>query len=201
MSILPQMRIWYRNSAGAMSKIDFSNPVWFRDTAHILNPQHLELAIGIRPIVPRAAFIGVVIVPPELDACVALNGTLLRSGINGLRHADRLEINGHSIWVAAVRSVEPCAYDAAVHGADVFCILTKARLSPGESIVLCPGSGGKACNVIYKKDAWDMAMQASSRLRCPNCQFRPDDADWQPPNREPKKRIHELLGSTINGRN
>jgi hypothetical protein len=199
--MIPKIRIWQAN--GAMSPIaqEITQAVWLSgcSCSHSQVPQ--PTSIGVRPSVPRAAFIGAVIVPPELDACVALNGTLLWSGIHGLRHADRLEINGHSIWIAAIRSVEPCAYDPAVHGADVFCILTKARLSPGESIVLCPGSGGEVCNVIYKKEAWEMAMQASSNLRCPNCKFRPDDADWQPPNRGPKKRIHELLGYTTDGRN
>jgi hypothetical protein len=148
---------------------------------------------------PRANFIGVAMVPPELEERVALNGTPLWSGMHGLRHGDRLALNGHNIWVAASTVVEPILYDPAVHGQGLVCYLTRDRLAPGESIVRCPGSNGKSCDVIYKKQAWDLAMQATPPMRCPNCNFQPGEAEWEPPQDTVKRRMHDILALITNG--
>jgi hypothetical protein len=199
--MIPSLCIWHAKPDSGATRHHVSHPLWFTESAPFPSTEPQELAVGIRPIPLRAGFIGVAMVPPELDERVALNGTPLWSGMHGLRHGDRLEINGHNIWVAARTSVEAVAYDPAVHGQALICFLTRDRLAPGEAIVLCPGSNGKACNVIYKKQAWDLAMQATPRLRCTNCSFGPDDAEWEPPKDHVKRRIHDVLASVTNGRN
>src|SRR3954463_7770388 len=102
--MIPRIRIWRGDNAMSPTAHEINQAAWLSGNSPLHSHLPQPSSIGIRPIVRSAAFIGAVIVPPELDACVALNGTLLWSGIYGLRHADRLEINGHSIWVAAIRS-------------------------------------------------------------------------------------------------
>ena len=128
MTSIPTFRIWCRNHADDITSTDVSRTLWISESSPIPSGRPVGLSAGIRPVVPRAAFIGVVMVPPELEERISLNGRPLWSGMHGLRHADRLDINGHEIWVAASASIEASAYDPAVHGEDVFCFLTKARL-------------------------------------------------------------------------
>ena len=159
----------------------------------MLNKPPREAAMAIHPASSRGGLIGVALVPVELHRRASFNGVPLRSGACGLRHADRLEVYGHSLWIAANSSVEPTAYDPAIHGEGLVCFLTKAPLQKGESVVLCPGAPGKPCSVIYKQESWEMAMQSTTRLRCTNCNFRPDEAPWRPPVDHPSKRIDDLL--------
>ena len=108
--MIPALRIWHRKEAAKPAVHDITNPVWFTKTAPLSSANPLGRGIGIRPIVPRASFIAVVMVPSDLEECVALNGMPLWSGLHGLRHADRLDISGHNIWVAA-NTIETTAFD------------------------------------------------------------------------------------------
>jgi hypothetical protein len=200
MNILPKLRIWCQSHASESISSDVTHPVWFSVSSPTPSAQPLDRAVGIRPIVPRGAFIGVAIVPAELQATIAINGTPIGSGLHGLRHADRLDLNGHSIWIAASSSVEITAYDPAIDGDKNYCFITKAPLAAGQAIVRCPGFRGKACNVIYLRDAWERAMQTPTRLRCANCGFRPDEAEWQPPQHEPRRRLDDILATIVSGR-
>lgn len=117
---------------------------------------------------------------PDTAGSVSRNGVPLPAGVHLVRHRDRLEFGGVSYWVAVEREVRVVLYEPDVHGADVFCFVTKARLRAGEEIVVCPGRPGTECGVIYKKPAWDMAIEANARFRCPRCGFDPGAGDWQP---------------------
>lgn len=190
----PPIRVWYRSGErGAAERTDARGPLWLRDKGPLLSASPRRMSVSIRPIIPRCEIIALAFVPIDLEMFVSLNGVPLRAGFHGVRHADQLDIHEHSIWLAAIRTVQVCAYDPARHGSDVFCTITKARLSPGESIVVCPGTDKVACQAIYRQEAWEMAMSAPSQLRCPMCKFRPDDAEWMPPAAQPKPQIRNLF--------
>lgn len=192
-------RVWYQNNSdGDFVPLDTARPLWLSQSTPIPSAQPTDYAVGIHPIAPRAHFIGVAIVPVELHASVAINGTPVGSGMHGLRHADRLDLNGHSVWIAASLSVEPTAYDPAVHGEPKHCFISKMPLVAGQAIVLCPGRPGVPCNVIYAQESWEMVMQTQTQLRCANCRFHPDDAEWRPIEHQPRKRINDVLATIIN---
>lgn len=111
---------------------------------------------------------------------VIRNGVPLTAGVHLLTHADRLEYAGRTWWVAAACEVRETAFDPLVHGEDVYCYITKARLRAGDAIVVCPGRPGGPCDAIYRKAAWDMALGANARFRCPRCKFEPAAGDWRP---------------------
>lgn len=190
----PSIRLWYRNGdRGTAEHTDARGPLWLGNTAPFVSASPRRTSVSVRPILPRCEIIAVAFVPFDLEIYIFLNGVPLRAGFHGVRHGDQLDIHEHNIWFAAIRTVEACAYDPAEHGFDVFCTITKARLSPGESIVVCPGTDKVACQAIYRQDAWEMAMSATSALRCPMCRFRPDDAEWRPPAAQPKPPIRNLF--------
>jgi len=200
MTIIPKFRVWRREHAGDVAPTDVTQPMWFSESSPTPSAQPLDRAVGIRPIVPRGAFIGVAIVPIELQATIAINGTPVGSGLHGLRHTDRLDLNSHSIWIAANSSAEITSYDPAIDGDKNYCFITKAPLAAGQAIVRCPGFRGKLCNVVYLKESWERAMQTPTRLRCAYCGFRPDEAEWQPPKHEPRRRLDDILATIVNGR-
>lgn len=132
------------------------------------------------PVGAAAGGVGALLVPLGLQSQIARNGVPLPSGAHLLRHADRLDYAGRTYWVAAVREVREVPYDAAVHGDDVYCYITKSRLRAGEPIVVCPGRPGAPCDAIYRKPAWEMALEANARFRCPRCRFEPAAGEWRP---------------------
>jgi hypothetical protein len=198
--ITKKLRLWYQNLSGDFESLDAASPVWLTQSTPVPSAQPVKCAVGIRAIVPRTPFIGAAIVPVELHASVAINGSPVGSGLHGLRHTDRVEVNGHSVWVAASLTVETTAYDPAVHGERMYCFISKMPLAAGQQVVVCPGAPGKPCNAIYAKDAWKRAMQTQTNLRCANCKFHPEDAEWTPTEPQSRKRIHELLATAIIGR-
>ena len=133
-----------------------------------------------------AGGVGVLLVHPSSRVTVEVNGILAAEGIHLLRHGDRVDLGDQWFWVSASATVVEAAYDPTAHGEDVFCFLTKARITVGQSIKICPGVPGKSCGVIYKSAAWDLAMQPASAMKCPQCGYCPSDDQWQPP--APKQR-------------
>jgi hypothetical protein len=124
---------------------------------------------------------------------VCLNGVPLPAGLHVLRHADRVDVSPRSFWISTVTQVEETTYEPAVHGDDVYCFLTKARLSAGQTIKVCPGPPGTECGVVYTAAAWNLAMGAESSLKCPNCGYRPDQAKWHPPGPRNRKSLDDIL--------
>jgi hypothetical protein len=197
--MLPVIRIWHRGQASGLTSLDVTHPAWFTESSAAPHLEPRDRAVGLWPIVPKGNFIAVAIVPADLQAKVAINGTAIHSGLHGLSHTDRLDLNGHSVWIAASLSIEPTTYDPAVHGEHKRCFISKAPLEAGQEVVLCPGRPGKPCGVVYAKQSWQRLMESSTRLRCANCDFRPDDAEWRPSEHRPERRINDILDTITNG--
>lgn len=156
--------------------------------------------VVLSPITPLLGAVAAMLVrdAPETTAWEAcgplINGTRPTAGLQLLRHADRLEWGGETYWVSAHAEVEDTVFDPAVHGEDQDCFLTKAPLTAGTRIKICPGVPGVLCGVIYKAEAWDLAMQPGNAIRCPNCGYGPDDATWQPPPAKARRNYDGILG-------
>jgi len=140
-------------------------------------PLHVDLPRLI-PTRPGSGALAALLVPAGTG--VLRNGVPLPPGSHALFHADALTIQGRRYWVAASVEVAVTQYDPTAHGDNVFCFFTKARLKPGEAIVVCPGRPGAECSVIYKQAAWEMALKANVKFQCPRCGFDPAAGDWQP---------------------
>jgi hypothetical protein len=134
----------------------------------------------LMPTSVRSPGIAALLVPTGLPGRVARNGVPLPPGAHVLQHADRVDYDGRAYWVAAASEVGAVPYDAAVHGEDVYCFITKSRIRDGEPIVVCPGRPGAECHAIYRQVAWDMALESNVRFRCPRCGFEPAAAEWRP---------------------
>jgi len=126
------------------------------------------------PITPQDTAIAAVIVPPGIRSLFC-NGMRPGPGARLLRHTEQIDFAGLTFWVAAKRDVSVTRYAPSIHGADVFCFITKARLKTGDAIVPCP-----ECSIIYRRAAWDLVVASDADFRCPNCRFNPNADEWKP---------------------
>lgn len=133
----------------------------------------------------RGSAVGVLIVGEH--ARVEKNGVACGPGLHAVGHGDRLTIARTSVWVSADVTPVAQAYDPPVHGDDQFCQRTKSRLTPGESIVVCPGTTQRACDSRYKAAAWALG------LRCHVCGHDPKAPRWCPPAGADIARLRALL--------
>ncbi len=101
-------------------------------------------------------------------------------GLHLIRHTDQLEVDGQTFWVATSIRADVTTYDPAIHGDAAYCFVTKVRLQPGDEIVQCPGHLEIACGVIYRRAAWEMALDSDPKFRCPSCRFDPNQGAWKP---------------------
>jgi hypothetical protein len=147
----------------------------------------------VAPIAPLAGAVGVLFHRNTTAGVVSRNGVPVGPGMHLLRHSDRLDVAGQRFWISVAPSVEIAAYDPAVHGVDVFCYLTKARLKPGQQIKICPGMPGQSCGAIYKAEAWEMAMQSEPPMPCASCGYHTRAAEWQPPKGKPHASLTDRL--------
>ena len=194
------LRIWYLDGQSRPQRQDTDQTLWVSRRSATPHAEHQPESVVIHPLASsfdRGGIVGVALVPPELDRRVALNGALLPSGLSILRHADRLDIRPQTIWIASHGTAEPATYDPELHGDNQFCFLSKARLHAGQPIVVCPGVPGRRCSVLYQQQAWELAMQSPSRMHCANCGFRPDLAEWRPPEIPERRTIDEILTALI----
>lgn len=191
--------VWHRGEDGQLAALVADHPIWFAHHAPVPSEQPQENAVAVHAVSSPSGVIGAALVPDDLDSSAALNGVPLRAGLHVLRHTDRLDLNEHSVWFAAQSTCESTTYDPEVHGENVFCYLTKARLETGQAIVVCPAAPGKTCNAIYKQRSWELAMKSTTMRKCANCGYRPDDAEWKPSVPRPRKKIDELLHSLTDG--
>lgn len=136
--------------------------------------------------------IAVAVVPLEPERFVLHNGLRVRAGIVPLEHGDRLDAQGATYWVSVGTTAVSTVYDPEQQGRDVYCVLTKARLSPGEPITICPGRPGSSCGTIYKQAAWE-AMAAQPKFRCLSCRCDPRQPEWRPPLEPTRRRLDDLI--------
>lgn len=189
------LSIWCSDSQRRLHQVAITGPVQLkpRDEDPVLPvaTRYCDDAV-IVPAQPQGPAVAVILVPESYRYQAALNNVPLRAGIHLLAHTDRVDVAGRSFWISAHSLVEQAEYAPDIHGAHVFCFLTKARILAGEPIKICPGLPGVPCGAIYKADAWDMAMSPDSRIKCANCGYRPDQEAWQPDMPEPRRTSDDL---------
>jgi hypothetical protein len=161
--------------------------------AAVVTPPASYLTVIVQPIRSARGAIGVAIVPDWHVRPAALNGIPLRAGLHLLHESDCLEVGATRYFVSAEVTAEDTFYDPAVHGEDIYCALTKARLVAGQPITICPGTPSARCGVLYKAEAWDLAMrQSKPSMQCTNCGYSTSAAEWVPPARKTRKKLDEL---------
>jgi hypothetical protein len=128
----------------------------------------------------------VVIVPDDAPFVLRRNGSRLRPGLHALSHAHSIEFLDFTLWISAEGAPEEAMYDPERHEKEAYCYRTKARLRPGEPIVICPGVPEVPCGAPYKKAAWETG------LRCHVCGFDPSRPRWCPPPRAKERSLDEL---------
>lgn len=158
-----------------------------------LQPDRGAAFVLVAPIPQLGEHIAVALVAPHALGDVSCNGRPLSAGLWPLRHADRLDVDGRSIWIAVETSVDEMRFDPATHGVDVHCFITKKRLAAGDEIAICPGTPGKSCGAIYALAAWRLAQKSTRPFKCPGCGYSPTKAVWQPQLPQPNKTLEKLL--------
>ncbi len=151
----------------------------------------LDDGVIVAPSRAASGAIGAILVPVNLSGRVLRNRVPLRAGLHAARHGDELHIGEQLYWLASDLAPEEATYDPALHGEDLFCHLTKARLRAGDPIVLCPGTQHAPCGLIQSARAWHAA--AAAGLACSACGFRADAEEWRPPRRAEDNRLAGLL--------
>lgn len=142
----------------------------------------------------RAPALALLLVPDTFGPPLRVNSVLQQPGAHLLEFGSQIDFDGRTYWVSVDRAAERTVYDPARHGEDVFGHLTKARLNPGDEIVVCPGQAEQPCGLISLSVAWDAAVESSDTFRCSNCGFDPRAVQWRPvPLNETRDRVHELL--------
>lgn len=181
------MLLWHMKSDGACHSHRATAPVTLHGTE--LSAASEGIATDRLCFVPdnHGDALGALLVPEAALESVTRRGIRLRPGMHPLQHADQLQIGTAVLWISAEAEPDRTTYDPQLHGANVFCARTKARLQPGEAIVVCPGTPSASCGWIYKASAW------TPQLVCPRCGFDPQHAPWEPPRRPTTEPSHDLI--------
>jgi len=127
------------------------------------------------PVHQTGSTIAAMLVPQALVGTVTLDGVRVPAGLHSVCHATRIALSETTLWVAARTEPETRPYDPVVDGADLYCSRTKARIVPGETIVICHGSADVACDQVYKQSAWELDIP------CHACKRSPNAPEWHPP--------------------
>jgi len=154
------------------------------------------------PVDADGGTVAAVLVPPGAEGIVFGGGVSLCCGLHLCGHTDQIDVDGQTFWVAASVSADVTTYDPAIHGDDAYCFVTKVRLQAGDEIVRCPGRPGVACGIIYRRAAWEMALDSDPKFRCPSCRFDPKEGAWKPslPEGSSLQRLLEKARRTHGGR-
>src|SRR2546427_9752921 len=175
MSQLPlsQARFWSAGSRGRFFPVALGEGLGLSPSGEITpldsGVAAKDLPLLILPAPDESGTCAVALVSEICDQPISRNGVSLSAGIHLLASKDRMNLGERTFWVSAFASPEETVYDPAVHGEDVFCFRTKARLTRGAAIVICP------CKMIYKASAW------ATGVACHNCHFDPSQPAWEPP--------------------
>jgi len=151
-------------------------------------------AVLVLPLEATQGPVAAALVPEALDGIATRHGLPLEAGLHLLRHADRIDLAGWTVWIAGDGPPVEEPYDEAVHGAGQHCGRTRARLNPGELVVRCPGTATAQCGMLYRADAWRL------HLPCHSCRHDPKRPAWRPPAPQPRSRIHELVRLLVGAR-
>lgn len=129
------------------------------------------------------------LVPVGLDDLVTIDGIAVRAGMHALPHGAEIAFGRRRVLVALEPEADEMPYDPLLHGEELACFRTRRSFTPGEVIVLCPGSPGRPCGNAYARDVW------SELLRCPSCGLVPSEEHWKPaPRRRAGARLDRILG-------
>ena len=135
----------------------------------------------------RGRVVAQLLVAPAHLGGVRVDGLVAGPGMHALRHGQRIEVGGATSWVAGDPVPIERTYDPAVDGAEQRCLRTKARLSVGEPITVCPGTDARPCGGLFKRAAW------TAGLVCHVCGFDPSARRWRPPTLGPSGDLRRLL--------
>jgi len=133
--------------------------------------------------------VAVLFVPDAHAGTLHLDGARVGAGMCTLGHGAHLAFPGGEVWVSLLCAGEEEPYEPAKLGADRHCFRLKAKLKPGEPVVLCPGVPHAICGVVYRASAWRTARA------CANCGHDQRAPAWAPP-AEPgteRRSLRELL--------
>jgi hypothetical protein len=188
--------LWSREGGTPASR-DLRQPVWLiRDPLGrvVASDVQYDGCVQVRPVADAATWVvALLLAPDDVAGSAARNGLLLPAGVHSLRHADLIEIDGQPFWVSVQFVAEESVYDVDVHPADAFCFFTRVRLSPGDPIVICPGTPETSCGMIYRKSAWLAAQESSAGFACAHCGFAPGRGEWTPPAPRSTRSLSHLL--------
>lgn len=189
-------RLLWSITGAERSRCDLDRPLSFMtdENGRIMPSVEQDAdSVMIMPVEPLRQVVGVVLVPGQAVDQVACNGISLAPGLHELHHTDRLEVDHKTFWISTEFSAEETEYDPSKHPPEAFCFLTKARLTKGDPIAICPGTPDTPCGMIYKHAAWVMAQQSGTAFGCPNCGYNPARAAWTPPVRRRAGSLDQLF--------
>jgi hypothetical protein len=149
--------------------------------------------VQILPAETSASAAALALVPDALVGQVARNGLLVPAGALDLYHANLLEIAGQPFWVSVEFQPEETVYQVGPHPADAFCLFTRVRLSPGDPVIVCPGTASATCGMLYRRSAWLAAQESPTPFVCANCGYTPSRAAWTPPIPRSTRSLNHLF--------
>ncbi|HEY4761533.1 MAG TPA: hypothetical protein VIH42_13205 [Thermoguttaceae bacterium] len=182
------MKIWMAKGDGPMSVLGSARQYKLTAEGVTAEESSQQCDGNVAVLIPASintAGIAVLLVPDELSGRLACGGQPLAAGAHVLFHADQLVWNQLRLWFAREETATETIFDPEIHGADAFCARTRSRLTPGEPIVICPGTVSSTCGFLYKAAAW-------MNMRCNYCGFDPRKQSWMPP-RKKQGELDELL--------
>ena len=139
------------------------------------------------PTKPTGSTCGVALVPDASTGQVLLNGVRIGPGMHVLHHADRVALEGQTVWFAIAAAPDEVLYDPEIHGHPVYCHRTKARLEEGDPMVICHGTPKAECGMMFTAAGWNAGIP------CHSCGARPGDPGWTPPASERRGSLIELF--------
>ncbi len=183
--------IWSSNQT--QDRVEVQRQAWLGAAAGVQVPAGAVPAdclviLSVDPPGDRAA-----VLVPDASAGAAKNRIPLGAGLHLAGHGDLLEVGGRRFWVELRPVAEQSLFDPEVHGADLFCAATRARLNPGDPIVTCPGNQGATCGLVYSLVAFEAART------CHGCGASHDSKPWAPPEEPGESSVAELLASAGEG--
>ncbi len=185
-----RIALWIAVGTAELECLEIRDPVVLRDGAAcpLNGTDSVDGEVTLQVVQPLDGIVAVAYVGTSNRRPVALNGVPLGCGMHAIHSTDRLDVGADAYWLSEDLTPQRTCYDPLQHGDDVRCCMTKARLHPGQDIVVCPGRLGVPCQVIYKAAAWDALIQSDRGMKCPSCGYEPQQAAWSPPEAPLRKK-------------